>query len=54
MKKKKSYAIILLPDKTIKKNYETASAAKYDYPNALKIELFNSKGQKIASINANQ
>jgi len=48
----KNYALIYVGKKVIKKKYETASGAKYDFPNASKIELFNSNGSLLCSINS--
>jgi hypothetical protein len=47
----KNYAIIYIGNKTIKRKFETASGANYAFPEAKKIELFNNKNQKLATIN---
>lgn len=47
----KNYALIHIGNKTIKRKFETASKANYAFPNADKIELFNSKNQKLVTIN---
>ena len=49
--KTENYALIYVGEKIIKRKFETASGAKYAFPNAKKIELFNVKNQKLTTIN---
>mgnify|MGYP003662547100 CR=1 FL=1 len=48
--KLKNYAIIYIGEKIIKRNFETVSEASYFYSEAKKIELFNNKNQKLATL----
>ena len=52
VKREKKYALIYFMDKkTIKKDYETASKAFYDYEEkgCILVELFNERGTLIVS-----
>lgn len=49
MKTKSNYALIYIFGKVIKKKYDSINDAKWDYPEANLLELFDSYNVKIAS-----
>lgn len=48
--KNSNYALIHVCGKVIKKKYDSITDAKWDYPEANLLELFNSDNVRIASV----